>query len=173
MNEYEEYAKIIKNLIRESFPSLIKKKVKIKVKNKGRFSASARRGFFSDYIIYINSNYCSSYDSEELVGLFAHELCHAEKWEERGYLKQAFIDILLLFPHFNEKEEKGTDIRAICKGFKKEIRHQKIKRRKKRDKNFKKLRRFYLTPNEVLSFDCSRVKDNNYLHKFNTSNFFV
>ena len=173
MNEQEKYIQIVGRLIRRSYPNLVNKKIKIKIKDKGKFSAAARRGLLSGYVVNINAYYCRAYSSKELDGLLAHELCHAEKWEERGFFKQALIDVLTLFPHFKEKEEKATDIRAICKGYRKELKSQKIKRWKNKDDNLNKLKKFYLTPKEVSLFNCSRIKVKDYLRKFNTSSIFI
>ena len=103
-------------------------------------------------IIYINPRY-NIYNDFELKGLLAHELSHLEDWVVKGRwytfinsLKCGFSD------SYKAKYEKETDKKAICKGYRKELKAQREKRYTIKDKNLNKLKKFYLTPEEIDEF---------------------
>ena len=147
------YEKIIKRLINSSFPVLKNKKIHIKKSIFSRYSASANTDLFLGLGIWINPKY-DIYNNFELKGLLAHELCHLEGWVIKGRWYKFINDIRCFSKDNLELYEKETDRQAICKGYRKELKAQRIKRESKKDKNFEKNKRFYLTPEEIDKVVC-------------------
>lgn len=151
MKKFEtmRYEKIINELINSSFPILKNKKIKIKRSWFSNFSASVSKELFFGVIIWINPKY-DVYDDFELKGLLAHELSHLEDWEIWGRGYKLKNDWKCFFSSkYKEEYEKKTDIKVILKGYKDELRAQRLKREGRKDKNFEKLKRFYLSVGDI------------------------
>lgn len=120
------YQKIIEKLINESFPKL-KGKVKIhEVSSKIFFwvGAFTLRGLSKGHILITTK--IRKLSDKELKGLLAHELCHVEDELKMGFFKflLAIIPYLFLWT-FGKKAlgdiERKTDMKAIRKGYGKEV----------------------------------------------------
>lgn len=160
--EVKRYEKIINKLVKSSFPILRKKKINIKkvlFPTFYRYSASATINLFKKPFIYINPKYCKYYNNFELKGVFAHELCHLEDFLTNNY-RWFFVNGLKysFSKDYKEKYEKETDKKTICKGYRKELKAQREKRKSKiiKDKNYEKNKRFYLSPEEIDKVVCKK-----------------
>lgn len=149
--ETTKYDKIIKELVNSSYSVLKNKKIKVKrvfFPQFCRFSV-----YVSIRVIHVNTKYTNRYNNFELKGLFTHELCHIEDflinnwwWNFVHVLKYGFSK------SYRERYEKETDKKAICKGYRKELKAFREKRLGIKDKNLKKMKRFYLSPKEIENY---------------------
>jgi len=147
----ERYERIVKSLVKNSFPILHSKKICIETKPLSKkFSACATNYPFSGLKIWINPKYCEKYNDFELKGLLAHELIHLEDFSIMGWGKKFLWDFRYLFSRKNRRKiERETDKKTILKGYGKELRALRLKRESIKDKNFKKIKRFYLSSKEI------------------------
>lgn len=149
-----KYEKIVKELINSSFLALKNKKIHIRKSIFSKYSAYANIDLFLGLGIWINPKY-NIYNDFELKGLLAHELSHLGDWIVMGKWYKFVNDIKCAFSKkYLIKYEKEIDKIAICKGYRKELKAQRIKREIKKDKNFEKLKKFYLTPKEIDKVVC-------------------
>ncbi len=146
--ETTKYEKIIKELVNSSYPVLKNKKIKVKrvfSPQFCRFTAYATISF-----IHVNPKYTSRYNNFELKGVFAHELCHIEDFLTNNKWWYFVHGLKYIFSKsYRERYEKDTDKKAICKGYRKELKAFREKRWSIKDKNLEKIKRFYLSPKEI------------------------
>ena len=149
-----EIEKIKEELIRESFPTLKEIQIKIIEKDKGEFSAVAKKKG-KNYITLINLTYLKIYDEFEVKGLLSHELSHVEEWVREGgwfyfknKIKCSFSD------RNNSFHEREIDKIAICKGYRKELKAQRKKRESYPDKNYYKNKKSYFSSKEIDKVKC-------------------
>lgn len=149
-----KYEKIVKELVNASFPALKNKKIHIRKSIFSKYSASTKIDLFLGLSIWINPKY-NIYNDFELKGLLAHELSHLEDWVIKGRWYR-FVNKLRCFlsKDYLKKYEKATDRRAICKGYRKELKAQRKKRWSIKDKNLEKIKNNYLTPEEIERVVC-------------------
>jgi len=158
--EVKIYEKIINRLVNSSFPVLKNKKIKIKKILFSTFciySAHTIINLFKKPFIYINPKYFKHYNNFEVKGVFAHELCHLEDFLINNFWRN-FVNGLkyVLSKDYKEKYEKETDKKAICKGYRKELKAQRKKRESMKEKNYEKIKRFYLTSDEIGKVICKK-----------------
>ena len=145
----KNYEKIVNDLINKSFPILKNKKIKVEIRG-SEFSACASWGLIRGRMIEVNPKYADIYNDFELKGIFSHELCHLEDWKINGYFYMVINCIKCFFSSkLNKEYEKQTDTNAVHKGYRKELVAQRKKRFSINDKNLKKLKKTYLTPDEI------------------------
>lgn len=146
----KRYQKLVNELINEGFPLLKNKKIHIwPALPFSKYSASANRDLILGRYLFIN-NKDNIYDDFEMRGLLSHELSHLESWEKIGLFNKIIEDIKCSFSNeFLAKNERETDRTAIRKGFGKELLKQRSRRYYKTDKNLEKLKKFYLSPEEI------------------------
>lgn len=144
----ERYEKLIKNLIHKSFPTLKNKKIKIyEYKFTRGPSADAER---LPFYLRIRTNIrLRDYSEGKLIGTFAHELCHLEKFVSLSWFHYYIIRDFQKSKKFIKKEEKETDIETIKKGYAKQLYLQRKSRWKSNVKKDKKLKKMYLSPIEI------------------------
>lgn len=143
---------IMGELINKSFPILKDIKIKIIEAKRGRYSAFVRKNW-GGYLLIINRKYIGIYNNKELKGLLAHELSHVGGWVKKGVWVYLIDGLKYGFSKsYKERYEKETDKKAICKGYRKELKAFREKRWSIKDKNFKKIKRFYLSPKEIENY---------------------
>ncbi|MHA1550173.1 MAG: hypothetical protein ACTSXV_01825, partial [Alphaproteobacteria bacterium] len=87
------------------------------------------------------------FNETELEGLVTHELAHFEIYQQRGWIKTLFFEIVYwISPNRRKKEEEQTDKLAIKRGYAKEIYAIAKKLNKK------KIRKHYMSPKEIKSY---------------------
>lgn len=138
------YRRIINTLINRSFPILKNKKISIYEERKLKFSADANK--FPFYGLRLRTHpRLRKYSKKLLVGLFAHELCHLEDFEERP-LYHYFIRNFKKKP--DKIEEEKTDKTAIQKGYAMNLYAQRASRWSSNNQN----KKFYLHPLEIKEY---------------------
>ena len=105
--------------------------------------------------IHVNPKYMNKFDNFELKGVFAHELCHIEDFLTNNRWRY-FVNGLKynFFESYRERYEKEIDKKAICKGYRKELKAFREKRWSIKDKNLKRIKKFYLSPKEIDKVVC-------------------
>lgn len=144
----------MKELINKSFSILKDIKIKIIEVKKRQYSASVRKNW-NKYLLKINRKYIVIYNNKEIKGLLAHELSHVEGWVKKGVWIYLVDGLKYIFSKsYRERYEKETDKKVICKGYRKELKAFREKRWGIKDKNLKKIKRFYLSPKEIDNVVC-------------------
>lgn len=144
------YKRIVRKLIKNSFPSLKEKKIYIIESNKMPFSAYVYNPFFTSCIKIKVHSRLRGYNNIYLMGVFAHELCHLEHFKKIGRMRFIIRELrLFLSKKAIIEDEKNTDKEAIKKGYAKELYKQRLSRTKSMDKDFRKLELTYLTPKQI------------------------
>lgn len=153
MKAIEKYNKIVKELIRKSFPELKNLSIRLKVEKLKRGSMRATR-LYGGWLIIIDPEKYSDAKNEEIVGAMAHELCHFE-----DYLKKSWIKYFFWYLHyklsnkFRRKVEIKTDIETIKRGYGKELAENRGYMIKKYPIVYiKGVGRCYLLPKEIKQF---------------------
>jgi len=144
---------IANKIISESFPLLEGKKIHFYVFWLSFFGFSAWIPPFFRFIVI--STRTSDFSDEVLTGILAHELCHQERYLEKGtwrYLK--FAVGFLFSKKVQAAEEKATDRLTIEKGYGRQLYELTIISRK--DSNHKKIMDNYLSPDEIKAYAIKR-----------------
>ena len=145
-----EIKKIGNKLIKKSFPILRGKKIHIYYFSKGDLSGRSLWILPFFRILFINKN--RKFSKEELIGLLAHELCHFETYQKRGWVKTFSLGLKYSFSsNFRKKEEYTVDKLAIQKNYARNIYKQRVLRWNSIDKNHK-LKRVYMPPTEIKKY---------------------
>ncbi len=161
--ETKKYDAIIKELVADSFPILKDKKIKIKKVLFPRFYKYSAYAFMDDglfwlfrkkFYILVNPKYMKRYNDFEIKGVFAHELCHLEDFARNSRWWFFLNNLKYTFENYRERYEKEADKKAICKGYRKELKSFREKRWSIKDKNLEKMKGFYLTPKEIDKVIC-------------------
>lgn len=158
--ETTKYRKIIKELVNSSFPVLKNKKINVKrvfFPQFCRFNAYATIEilFNKKSFIHVNPKYMNKFDNFELKGVFAHELCHIEDFLTNNRWRYFVKGLKYNFSKsYRERYEKEIDKKAIRKGYRKELKAFREKRWNIKDKNLKRIKRFYLSPREIDDVVC-------------------
>jgi len=153
MNNEKNYYSVANSLIKKSFPILKNKKIKIYEKEI-KFSADTKRlpGF-----LRIRTNpRLRNYSKKLLIGIFAHELCHLENFVNSSWFDYYVLrEFKLMSNNFIKKEEEDTDKEAIRKGYAKELYLQRKSRWNSKDRKLKKIKKFYISPDEIKRYALS------------------
>lgn len=150
----KEIESLKKEIIKKSFSELKGIDIKVIEIKKGRYSAMARKNW-SKYLLFINRKYLKIYNKKEIKGILVHELSHIQEWVTKGIWFYIFNSLKCSFSKkYNAFYEREIDKIAICKGYKKELKAQRIKRETKKDKNYHKNERFYFTSKEIEKIKC-------------------
>ena len=143
-----ELKKLVNKIIKKSFPILKEKEINLYYsKIKYQFSGGAYWILPFLRVLFINRK--RNFTVKELKGLIAHELCHFEIYEKRGWILTIINGIwYYLSPKFRRKEEDLAEKLAIQKGYAREtyvltLKVQKIK---------KNISKYYATANEIKSY---------------------
>lgn len=162
-NDMETYRKTIDKLVKNSFAILDNKKIKIKEsKNVGLTSKISDWFFWYRISVHPRIKVIQNDAPIGMIGMFAHELSHAEIWHKRGFIKAEFIRTLIsLSKKINAREEKVTDMYAILKGYGEELISYKKSRWKLEDKSFKKFKHLYLDPDQTEQYvrRCEKLNE--------------
>lgn len=154
MDYTEKYRRIVDELIKKSFSELKNEKIFITcfVIFK-RFVAQALDfGFFK--LLLVNNDKINelSFSNEEVVGLFAHELCHFERYKKRTFLQKIiFIFTTCFSKKTRYEEERDTDRLTIKKGYGKRLLKIALKREERysKEKLDKVYSSGYLSPKQI------------------------
>jgi len=117
----EKYNKIVRELIRKSFPELKKSIVFISYIEfpNCNHSASVFEFFIFEWIIVFEK--AKNYSKDALVGMFAHELSHLAIIKKRNFFQK--IAYFWSWPFSKKRRadfERRTDIEAVKRGYGKE-----------------------------------------------------
>ena len=147
------------SLIQHSFPNLKNKKIKIYESKNLKFSADAKK---FPWTLRIRTNpRLRKYSKKFLTGLFAHELSHLEKFVNDSWFEYYILrDFKTMSKRFIKNEEKETDKQAIRKGYAKELYLQRSSRWNAKGKKIEKIRKLYISPNEIKKYALSIGKWN-------------
>ena len=151
MDYTERYKRIVDELIRESFSNLKDSKIIILdfVIFK-KFTAHVLDFSFLK-LIFINPKKITKLSSGELVGLFAHELSHFERYKKRKFFEKiSFIVGVIFSKKIRFEEERSTDILTIKKGYGKQLLKCTIKREKRYECKLDEIYSLgYLSPKQI------------------------
>ncbi len=146
MDQYEKkYNKIVRELIKKSFPELKNHKIIFR-ETKLVFGARV-------YYFYFFSLYLIGRGSEKGLskGGMAHELSHLEIYKKWGFWKTALLSVLQFFStKIRRKIEAGADISAIKKGHGNELYKTRKRTLSKADERIRRLiKKYYLSLEEI------------------------
>jgi len=149
----EECLIIVANLIKNSYPNLRNKRIRIIVKKLRRGSMRASGAITKRFRITIDPIKYQDTNRMQLKGALAHELIHFEDYSKRGIVKSLIIWFRY---HFDKKfvinYERSTDRRTIERGYARELyanRNFRLRGLSKKEKSFSKS---YLSPVEIKSY---------------------
>jgi hypothetical protein len=150
MNKYK-YRKIVEDLVKRSFPELIKRRI-IVIETKGkRYTAYALRCPFFDILGFHPK--VRGYSNLFLKGIIAHELSHLNIFKSMSILQYYIIrDFKLLSKKYVMNSEISADKIAIEKGYAKGLYLQRMQRLRFNDKNAQRLRKFYWSPKQIKQY---------------------
>lgn len=114
----KKYQKIINELIKKSFPEL-----KNSVPKVFELKVSKLHGIYLPIINKIGINkLCRNFPRDEIKGIMAHELCHAEILKKIGFLKTLYLFFIYWFSSsLRKRNEEEADKLAIEKGYAKNL----------------------------------------------------
>ncbi len=146
MKEYiERYNDIVNELVKKSFSKLKDKKIKI-----------FEFGFINLYGLFLPFNFigmnkkCRGFSEEEIRGILAHELCHAEFGAKKGILwLMVFFVFYWFFSKLRIDEEIRNDREVVKKGYAKEL--FKITKRIEKEYNLDNIK-YGLSSKEIKSY---------------------
>jgi hypothetical protein len=147
MNKYEEkYNKIVRELIKKSFPELRKSWIIVSYAGSSYFKHSATVVdfiFLKWIFVYKKSE---KYSKEALIGMFAHELSHL------AIIKNMkFFEMFFYFLKWPFSKNRRADLEVIRRGFGKErIKLEKFSLKgKTKEQIEKRYKRGYLSLEEI------------------------
>ncbi len=145
----EDYRKIIDELVKKSFPELRGKKIFVLKFPFFTFSGGAFWLLPRIRLMWINSNISKIYSKKAIIGVLVHELCHFERFENRGWFK-SFITSFYGMINFNQmyKEERATDKLVVKKGYA----HERYSAETSLRKIPRWFKRNYLSSKEIKSY---------------------
>ena len=147
MKNKSQIKNIIEKLIKKSFPILRRKKIYIYYFSKVPFSGGAYWILPFWRALFINKK--RKFNMEELTGLIAHELCHFEVYQKRGWLKTNVIEVLYwISSKFRKNEERTVERMVIRKGYAKHIYKQRLSIWNSANK-YPKLKKIYMSSKEI------------------------
>ncbi len=153
MNKHEKrYQKMLKELIKKSFPKLRGKKILIYESDNKKFkSYFADTGYFIFFWRIRTGKKLRKLPDEFLKGILAHELSHIEIFGKRNFIRKIISGLKYFISRVSrEKEEKSTDRMAIEKGYGKELYSFRKYNLSVADKKTKeRIRKYYLFPEEI------------------------
>lgn len=158
-NYLKRYYSIVNGLILRSFPNLKNKKIKIYESKNLKFSADAKK---LPWILRIRTNpRLRKYSKKQLIGIFAHELSHLEKFVNDSWFEYYILRYFkAMSKRFIKNEEIETDKQAIRKGYAKELYLQRNSRWKAKGKKIEKIRKLYISPTQIKEYALSIGKWN-------------
>jgi hypothetical protein len=140
-------AQIVEEMILASFPSLSPSEVLVYEGNTGKVTALAGRSSFSEgYRIIVNKR-LREYSEEQKRGIFAHELIHLEDFSRSTYVPLEFITRLI--PGHERRVERATDMKAIERGYGRQLFSFRVRRAEELRREFRKPSGNYLNPQEI------------------------
>lgn len=118
MNYEKRYQKIVDDLIVKGFPELAKKDIRA-------FELKITK-LYGTYIPFFEkvgvNRSCRNFSKKEIIGILAHELCHAEFAKRDGFLKSFFLYIKYwIFSSVRKEEEDRADKMTIRRGYAREL----------------------------------------------------
>ena len=151
-----EVKKIVNKLIKKSFPILKNKRIFVCYFKSKDYSGIALWPLPFLRLLFINED--RRFNKEELTGLLAHELCHFETYEKRGWVKTVLLGTrYMISQKFRKNEERMTDNLAIEKGYAKRLYKQRLFRWDSTDKNHK-LKEVYMPPKQIKRYAIKNRK---------------
>ena len=136
--------KILNKLIKESFPELKKKSIKI-IESK----SFRNYGFYLPIVNIIFITTREKFSDAEKIGLLVHEICHAEQSSQLGF----FGSILLLVNYWIfKKTRKRTEVQADKIALKKGYANELLEMTKKFEKEFGK-KRYGLSSKQIIKYN--------------------
>jgi len=144
----EKYNKIVRELIKKSFPELKSHKIIFKETN---LTYGVRVYYFYFFSLYLIGR---GREKGLSKGGLAHELSHIEMFKNWGFWKTALLSFLQFFSmKIRRKIEAGADVNAIKKGYGKELYKARKRTLSKVDERIKRLiKKYYLSPKEIKSY---------------------
>ncbi len=120
MNKYiKKYQKIVDGLVRKSFPSLRRSKIRVFEFNITRNYGTYLGIFniFNLHFIGLNKRY-RNLPKKAIKGILVHELCHVEYFLKKNVIRNLFTGLFyLMIPSIKRKIESETDKQVIKKGY--------------------------------------------------------
>jgi hypothetical protein len=150
VDSVKRYKKVIDGLVRKSFPVLGGKKIRIIENSSMKATADVVKYPFG-LRLRVNPR-ARKYSQKELVGIFAHELCHLEQWELYPWDYYLLQSIRISIRSLCIAMERATDRRTIEKGYARPLYLQRLSRYKSKDSAFDKLKELYLSPEEIKQY---------------------
>jgi predicted SprT family Zn-dependent metalloprotease len=153
-NYIQRYYKIVDHLIKNNFPILKDKKIKIYENKRIRFSADTRR--FPFFLRIRTNPILREHSDGMLIGIFAHELTHLEKFVNSSKFEYYILrEFKIISKKFIKREEEETDKEVIKKGYAKELYLQRKSRWGLKDRKIEKLKKFYISPDKIKNYAIS------------------
>lgn len=114
----KKYQRIVDELIGKSFSELEGQTVK--------FFELKVTGLYGLYVPFFDkvgvNRLCRDFSKKEIIGILAHELCHAETARRDGFWRTLFLFVRYwIFPWVRKSEEDKIDKMAVRRGYVREL----------------------------------------------------
>jgi hypothetical protein len=144
----KEYNRIVRKLVKESFPLLRNKKIYLFEVRLRFYAMSVWIPPFIRFIIM--STRTRNFNENVVTGILAHELCHQERYLRLGPLKYLrFALAFLVSRKAQATEERATDKLTIEKGYGRQL--YELSEIQYSDKKHERINEFYLSLEEIKS----------------------
>jgi hypothetical protein len=148
----KKYLIIARKLINASFPMLRDKKIHIFIVRFRFYACSIWLPPFIRFIIM--STRTKNFNENVISGILAHELCHQERYLEKGMLYYLRFATGFIFSRkVRINEEKATDRLTIEKGYGRQL--QELSLIQAHDINHERINDNYLSAEEIKSYAVS------------------
>lgn len=145
----KKYRNIVDKLIKKSYPILKNKRIIIREKMPGDFTAYVLK--FPFFMIINLDPRARNYSKKLLTGLFSHELSHLEDWQKHQINYYLLFGFKIMSKKFRIDNERKTDICAINKGYAKQLYSQRKSRWDEVQKNHP-TKEIYMSPQRIKSY---------------------
>jgi hypothetical protein len=148
----EEYKRIARKLIDDSFPLLKNKKITVFVFRLSFFALSVWIPPWIRFIVM--STRTRELNENVITGILVHELCHQERYLKLGVFRYLRFALKFLTSRkAQQEEERATDKLTIEKGYGRQL--FELTEISIRDKNHSEMNELYMSPDEIRAYSES------------------
>jgi hypothetical protein len=144
-----KYITITASLIKDSFPKLKDKKIRLYIFRLRFYAMSLWIPPFIRFIIM--STRTKEFNDNVITGILAHELCHQERYADMGVLKYIkFAIVFIISRKAQAAEEKATDKLTVEKGYGRQL--YELSEIQYFDRKHERINEFYMSLEEIKTY---------------------
>lgn len=148
----EDYKRIVRKLIVDSFPLLKNKKICVFVFKLSFFALSVWIPPWIRFIVM--STRTRELNENVITGILVHELCHQERYLKLGVFRYLRFAVKFLTSRkAQQEEERATDKLTIEKGYGRQL--FELTEIAIMDKNHSEMNELYMSPDEIRAYSES------------------